>query len=75
MSGLMPSECDHCKRLFDEVEKHLNHISEVSREQAAAVARQDEAWVDRLDRELERTMGAKERSLGALKEHWHEHQH
>lgn len=71
----MPRECDLCKQLFDEVEKHLHHISEVSREQAAAVARQDEAWVDRLDHELERAMGAKERSLGALKEHWHEHAH
>jgi hypothetical protein len=70
----MRKECEKCKRLFDEVEKHLNHISEVSREQAGAVARQDEPWVDRLDRELERAVGAKERSLGALKEHWHEHE-
>ncbi len=60
---------------FEEVERHLEHISEVSREQAVALARHDEAWADRLDRELEKTMGAKERSLGALKEHWHEHQH
>jgi len=63
----MPQECEKCKRLFDEVESHLNHISEVSKEQAAAVARKDEAWVDRLDHELERTVGAKERSLGRSK--------
>lgn len=72
-TGMMPEECDHCQRLFEEVERHLLHIAELSREQAAAVARNDEQWVDRLDHELERSMGAKERSLGALKEHWHEH--
>jgi hypothetical protein len=71
----MPTECEKCKRLFDEVEKHLSHMSELSKEQAAAVLRQDEPWIDRLDRELERTMGAKERSLGLLKDHWHEHEH
>jgi hypothetical protein len=71
----MPGECEHCKRLFDEVEKHLFHISEVSREQAGALARKDLAWVDRLDEELEHAVGAKERSLGALREHWLEHEH
>jgi hypothetical protein len=71
----MPNECERCSRLFEQVEGHLQHISEVSREQAEALARHDEAWADRLDHELERTMGAKERSLGALKEHWHEHRH
>ena len=50
----MPNECERCKRLFDEVEGHLNHISEVSKEQASALARKDEPWVDRLDHELER---------------------
>ena len=71
----MGVECDQCRRLFDQVEHCLNHIPEVSREQAKAVARKDEPWLDRLDRELEHAMGAKERALGALKEHWHNHEH
>jgi hypothetical protein len=71
----MANECEQCSRLFDEVERRLEHISEVSREQAVALARHDETWADRLDQELERTMAAKERSLKALKEHWREHQH
>lgn len=71
----MPGECDHCKRLFDDVEKHLEHISELSKEQVRALERHDLPWVDRMDQELEHAMGAKERSLGALKEHWRDHEH
>jgi hypothetical protein len=71
----MANDCEHCNRLFEDVERHLQHIAEVSREQAVALARHDEAWADRLDHELERTMSAKERSLRALKEHWSEHHH
>jgi hypothetical protein len=69
----MHAKCDTCDQLFEEVEKHLFHISEVSREQAIALANNKMEYASRLDKELEHAMSAKERSLGALKQHLSEH--
>ena len=71
----MPEECETCRDLFEQVEKHLLHISEITREQASALVRRNLTYVDHLDKELEHAIGAKERSLGALKQHWSEHEH
>jgi hypothetical protein len=65
----MAGECTECERLFDQVEQRLGEISTLSKEAAAAIARRDHTLMEKLDSQLEHALGAKERSLGALRQH------
>lgn len=65
--------CQRRERLSNDVQHHLIRISELSRATAEAVKNRNENLTRKLDEEVEREIGAKERALGALREHCAEH--
>lgn len=70
----MPEEkCEVFDRLSQEAHNILKKICELSELQIDAFDRGDGAEFRRLDRELELTVGAKERIIGALRQHAAEH--
>ncbi len=72
----MPSLTPPCLRqqeLIKHVQEHLLRIAELSRATADALANGHEALVPELDSQTEQEVGAKERAMGALREHRREH--
>ncbi|HXS95975.1 MAG TPA: hypothetical protein VN736_15325 [Candidatus Limnocylindrales bacterium] len=68
-----PAPCLLKQQLIDGVQKHLIRLSELAKDAAEALRMQDDMRVDETDREIERELGAKERAMGALREHAREH--
>jgi len=69
----MPVNCQRRDELVAEVQSNLLRLAELARMEVTALeSRHENVWMD-LDRQIERTLGEKERSLGALKEHRSEH--
>jgi len=58
---------------MEQAVEELSRISQLSSQQIKALNRQDHHTVIKLDEELERALGAKERAMGALNEHRREH--
>ena len=71
MSAVPP--CLEQQRLMEIVQQHLIRIADLSRATADAVGHRNENLVRELDRQIEREIGAKERALGALRQHREEH--
>jgi hypothetical protein len=67
------TECQEYERLRAHVETVLAKLAQVSTVLLELFRSQDLAGVHRLDKELELTVGEKERSIGALRQHVHEH--
>ena len=65
--------CSRQEMLIAETQQHLMHLADLARQESAAIASRDENLILALDREIENTLGLKERSLGALHEHRNEH--
>jgi hypothetical protein len=65
--------CEKYSELETEVRKTLQKLKELTEAQLAVFRARDQAEFIRLDKELEKTMGAKERVIGAFREHAHEH--
>ena len=65
--------CKECERLRGEVQDVLARITQFTTAQLSAFRSDDNAAFMRLDKELEITMGAKERAIGALRQHEREH--
>jgi hypothetical protein len=59
--------------LTEKVQQHLIRIAELSRAAADAVASRNENLLRELDSLVEHELGAKERALGALRQHREEH--
>ena len=59
--------------LTDEVQRSIQNIIDHSRKSLEALRRGDQEMMSRLDKELEMTLGEKERLLGALRQHQQEH--
>jgi hypothetical protein len=60
-------------QLESEVSSVLQKLTEITSAQLAAFQENDPGKVMRLDKELELTIGEKERCLGALRQHVKEH--
>jgi hypothetical protein len=65
--------CTQCERLHGEVQEVLARITQLTTAQLSAFRSDDNAAFMRLDKELEIAMGAKERAIGALRQHEREH--
>jgi len=69
----VPASCRRRADLAKTVEEVLQKITQLTKRQLAAFRRHDEAELMRLDKQLELTVGLKERSIGALRQHEKEH--
>lgn len=67
------ANCSEYDRLHNEVESTLGNLAQVSTLLLELFRAKDLAGVRRLDKELELTVGEKERSIGALRQHVKEH--
>jgi len=61
--------CEDYTRLASEVEILLQKLREITSAQLAAFHAKDSGTFTRLDTELEQLVGAKERAIGAMREH------
>jgi hypothetical protein len=73
MPDSTPPPCKQQQELMEVVQQHLLRIAELSRATADAVANRNENMTRELDREVEEEIGRKERALGALRQHRHDH--
>lgn len=67
------NECSEYGRLHTEVENVLANLAQVTTLLLELFRSRDLDGVQRLDKELEFTVGEKERRLGALRQHVKEH--
>lgn len=67
------AKCPEYDRLSTEVEDVLGNLAQVSALLLELFRSRDLDGVNRLDKELELTVGEKERRLGALRQHIKEH--
>jgi len=67
------SNCPEYDRLHAEVENVLGNLAQVTTTLLELFRSKDLAGVHRLDKELELTVGEKERAIGALRQHIKEH--
>ncbi len=58
---------------MDKVQEHLMKIAELSKATALAVQNRNENLTRELDRQTEQELGAKERALGASRQHRADH--
>ena len=65
--------CAQYARLQSEVAEILQLIANLTSGQLEAFQTKDQALFIRLDKELENAMGAKERAVGAMRQHAKEH--
>ena len=65
--------CPVYDRLHSEVTEMLRKVSEVATAQVETFRAKDRESFTRLDRELELTVGQKERTLGAFTQHCQDH--
>jgi hypothetical protein len=68
-----PRFCPEGQRLMERVQRHLISIAELSHAAAEAVAARNDNLVREIDDQVEHELGAKERALGALRQHREEH--
>jgi hypothetical protein len=68
-----PLPCLRQQELIGEVQHHLIRLSDLARAEVEAVRSKDDKELLSIDKEIEATLGEKERSLGALREHRREH--
>jgi hypothetical protein len=65
--------CPRQQELMEVVQGHLMELSRLAREEVDVLKTRDEPrWLE-IDRLIEKELGEKERALGALREHRHEH--
>jgi hypothetical protein len=65
--------CSHCKELSNALAEILQRLTSLSSAQLEAFRNNSLEEFARLDKELENTVGAKERSFGAFREHRAQH--
>jgi hypothetical protein len=65
--------CSEQQRLISQVQEHLINLADLARAEVDAMRDESEnTWLE-IDRQIELAIGEKERALGALKQHRHEH--
>jgi hypothetical protein len=65
--------CKRQEELAAEVQRHLQRLIELARAEKEAIALRAENMIMELDKQIEQTIGEKERSMGALNSHRQEH--
>jgi hypothetical protein len=65
--------CLKQQELIGLVQQHLHVIADLSRATIEAVGSRNEKLTRELDRQVEAEIGAKERAMGALRQHREEH--
>jgi hypothetical protein len=70
---MQTEKCPEYVRLQAEVEAVLDKLTQLTSVQLNAFRASDQAEFMRLDKELELTVGQKERTIGALRQHSKEH--
>ena len=65
--------CAEQQGLIADVQQHLIRIIELSKALSDALANGDEDLARTIDQETEKELGAKERALGALRQHRKDH--
>jgi hypothetical protein len=70
----MIKKCNEYVRLENETSKILGKLVELTSTQREGFVRRDYDEFMKLDKELELTIGLKERTIGALRQHSKEHQ-
>jgi hypothetical protein len=65
----MATPCEDCERLESAVREAFERIILISTSLLEALRNSDQATFSRLDKELELTAGAKERAIGAFRQH------
>jgi hypothetical protein len=73
MADFLPPPCREQQTLISEVQMHLIRIADLSRAIADAVGSRNENLTRELDQQVEKEIGAKERALGALRQHRQDH--
>jgi hypothetical protein len=69
----MAKNCNRCVELSRVVDEALDKLVRLTTDQLTAFREQDHNRFMELDKQLELTVGQKERSIGALREHRREH--
>lgn len=69
----MAQECKRCEELSADADQVLDRLVILTNDQLKAFRERDDSTFMRLDKELEVTVGLKERRIGALREHRREH--
>ena len=72
MSGALRS-CPAQQELIERVQDHLAKLTELMRFASVALANHQENTSMEIDRQIEAEIGEKERAMGALNEHRHDH--
>ncbi len=65
--------CERRDELTNEVQFHLVRLTELAREEIKYLNRWEQRPMMDMDKQIEEALGAKERCLGALKEHRRQH--
>ena len=65
--------CARQQELIAETQVYLMRLSELARKEADAIESRDENEILAIDKDIETTLGNKERALGALHQHRAEH--
>lgn len=68
-----PQPCPKQQELIAETQKFLIQLAELARQEADALAAGDNDSIMLIDKEIESTLGDKERTMGALHRHQREH--
>ena len=66
-------KCPEYANLESEVTDSLEHLVKLTQKQLETFQAHDQALFMRLDKELENAVGAKERKIGALRQHVKDH--
>jgi hypothetical protein len=70
----MSGQCAECERLEHEVRETINRVVLIGISLLDAFRDKDPSTFTQLDKQLEATVGEKERAIGALRQHVREHE-
>ena len=65
--------CDRRDELVADVQRHLMELADLARQEADVLGRNQNELLMPIDKQIEETLGEKERALGALKQHRNDH--
>jgi hypothetical protein len=73
MVSRQPRPCLRQQKLLAAVQQHLTRLSALTSAAAEALVNGNENEAKKMDKQAEQELGAKERAMGALRRHRHEH--
>ena len=73
MTGDETMRCEEQQRLAEVVQRALTALAELAHAEREALRTGDQQLIMAIDKQIENTMGEKERGMGALRQHRLEH--